>query len=125
MRNSLTFAIKNKQVMEKTCLRTVIGNIQNKATRLSVEINDNLCFKEVKDAISGNCETLKYRENQVLVDENAFLSKFLPKMMTESEIRTVIENSGLKGMPSIMKYLSANYAGLFDGKVAKSIALKQ
>lgn len=123
MRDCLTHAIKNQQTIEKTCLRTIIGGIQNKSKSQSVEISDAVCYKAVKDAISGNNETLKYRDSDVLKHENDFLSQFLPEMLSADRIKEIIDSSGLKDMPSIMKYLSTNYTGRFDGKLAKKIAL--
>lgn len=55
-----------------------------------------------------------------LTEENKFLSAYLPKPLTDSELIKIIKGKldvG-DGMPDIMKYLTANYKGRYDGKKA-------
>ena len=55
-----------------------------------------------------------------LTEENKFLSVYLPKPLADSELIKIIKGKldvG-DGMPDIMKYLTANYKGRYDGKKA-------
>lgn len=55
-----------------------------------------------------------------LTEENKFLSAYLPKPLADSELIKIIKGKldvG-DGMPDIMKYLTANYKGRYDGKKA-------
>ena len=48
------------------------------------------------------------------------LAAFLPKMLSEEEIKAIIASLEDKSMPSIMKYFKANYDGKVDmGLVSK------
>jgi len=58
--------------------------------------------------------------------EIEILNGYLPKQMTEDELRSVIsdfkaENIGAN-VGSIMSFLKTNYAGLYDGKMASQLA---
>lgn len=55
-----------------------------------------------------------------LTEENKFLSIYLPKPLADSELIKIIKGKldvG-DGMSDIMKYLTANYKGRYDGKKA-------
>lgn len=54
--------------------------------------------------------------------ENEILSEYLPKMLSEEELKTVILSYGTKNMGEIMKQLKANHAGMYDGQLASKIA---
>ena len=49
------------------------------------------------------------------------MNEFLPKMLTEDELKEVIKASGLNNIGQIMKYLKENYNGLYDGKIASKL----
>ena len=53
------------------------------------------------------------------------ISKYLPKMMSEAEIRSEIEKLSDKSIPSIMKHFKANFDGKADmglvNKIARSL----
>ena len=55
----------------------------------------------------------------------ATVEKYLPKMLSDEEIKKIIEGLDDKTMPSVMKYFKANYAGKVDmravGNVLKSL----
>ena len=53
--------------------------------------------------------------------EMNIMSEFLPKMMTEDELKGVIQASGCDNIGAVMKYLKENYNGLYDGKMASKL----
>lgn len=55
-----------------------------------------------------------------LTEENKFLSIYLPKPLADSELIKLIKDRMDEGekMPDIMKFLTANYKGRYDGKRA-------
>lgn len=55
------------------------------------------------------------------VKEIEVMSEFLPKMMSENEIKEAIKASGCNNIGGIMKYLKENYNGLYDGKMASKL----
>lgn len=55
-----------------------------------------------------------------LTEENKFLSIYLPKPLADSELIKIIKDRMDEGdkMPDIMKFLTTNYKGRYDGKKA-------
>jgi uncharacterized protein YqeY len=58
-----------------------------------------------------------------LKKENDYLETFLPKQLSEDELFALINSQVQSGsnMPKVMKYLSENYKGRYDGKTAAKI----
>lgn len=50
------------------------------------------------------------------------IKKYLPKMLTEEEINSLIEKLSDKSIPSIMKYFKANYDGKVDMGLVNKLA---
>lgn len=69
---------------------------------------------------AGRAETVESLNRQL-----ATVEKYLPKMLSDEEIKKIIEGLEDKTMPSVMKYFKANYAGKVDmravGNVLKSL----
>lgn len=69
---------------------------------------------------AGRTETVESLNRQL-----ATVEKYLPKMLSDEEIKKIIEGLDDKTMPSVMKYFKANYAGKVDmravGNVLKSL----
>lgn len=65
----------------------------------------------------GNLEQVKEINKQ-----KEILAKYLPKMLSEEEIKDVIAKMLDKSIPSVMKYFKANYAGKVDMQLVNKIA---
>lgn len=63
----------------------------------------------------GNVEEVKSISEQIVA-----ISKYLPKMLSEEEIRNEISKLDDKSIPSVMRHFKAN----FDGKVDMSLVNK-
>jgi hypothetical protein len=63
---------------------------------------------------------------QAVKREIMILNEYLPQQMDESQLRTAIEMFKAENpdanMGSIMAHLKANFAGLYDGKMASQLA---
>ena len=77
---------------------------------------------EEKEAFekAGREDTVRSLENQI-----AAIEKYLPKMMSEEEIRAVIAARPDKAFPAVMKHFKTEYAGKCDmaevNKVLRSL----
>lgn len=77
---------------------------------------------EEKEAFekAGREDTVRSLENQI-----ASIEKYLPKMMSEDDIRAVIMTLPDKSVPSVMRHFKAEYAGKCDmaevNKVLRSL----
>ena len=68
---------------------------------------------------AGRIENVKSLEKQIEV-----VGKYLPKLMTEEQIREVITALEDKSIPNVMKHFKMNYQGKADMKTVSEIAKK-
>lgn len=128
-------AMKSKDKDARACLSTVISkvmllDIENR--KKNVETTDadvvrliQKTIKELNDEIKmftegGREDSAKGSQYQIDV-----LSKYLPKMMSEDEIRKVIDGLEDKSMKNVMMTFKKDYAGKVDmslvSKIVKSL----
>lgn len=128
----------NVQAMKdkNTIARSIFGVVTNKHLLQSIEkrkaggeMTDAdmvaILQKTIKE-LNEEAENYAKVGNQAQVEEinaqKAILEKYLPKMMSEDEIKAVIADLDDKSMPSIMKHFKANYAGKVDMQLVNKIA---
>ena len=70
--------------------------------------------KEIIGIDSSKTEALSF--------ENGLYEQYIPKQLTEDEIRTILEDLGPDNIGSAMKFMSDTHTGRYDGKVAAFIA---
>ena len=69
-----------------------------------------------------------YKEcNHIEINElqKALIEQYLPKLMSEDDIRKIISSLEDKSMPSVMKHFKMNYDGQVDMSVVSRIARGQ
>ena len=77
-------------------------------------------IKELEEEISGFEKANRPEQVKELNDQKSVISKYLPKMMSDDEIRAEISKLEEKSIPSIMKHFKANFMGKCDmGTVSK------
>ena len=127
-------AMRNKEALKRDALRAVVSDIKlsMKETKKDLTEEEQLAVlnkhvKQVKESIeaytSGNREDLAAPEHEKL----AVLSAFLPKQMTEEEVRALIEktieeqslDTSNKGL--LMKNLMPLFKGKADGKMVNTL----
>lgn len=120
--------LKN-QNRDNVIIHTLLSTIIGECERIGKNPSENVIVGVIQKMVKNNEETLKEcpidRTDiiKTLKTENEFMSQFLPKMLTDSELTALIgsqTSQGLK-MPAIMKYLSANYKGRYDSRNAIKI----
>lgn len=108
-----------------TLLSTIIGECEQISKDPSNNEIIGIMQKMYKDNNTTLSECLNSHPEQaaVLMKENEFIEIYLPKQLTESELTALIGSQISNGMrmPEIMKYLSINYKGQYDGKLAVKI----
>jgi len=110
-------AFKNAEKKKATILSTVIGEFD----RIGKNLSDDEYIRIIKKIIN-NCKECKQEE------EIKIISEYLPKMISEEELKKIIEDycnlnnlKEKKDIGIIMKYLKENYSGKYDGKTANKI----
>lgn len=117
-------ARKTKDQLSAKALTTVIGEVENLAKQKNSKgLNDQTVMKVLKKNMDSVKENIDERgSTEELETELKLLESFYPKMLTVDEIRNIKKEIGATDKKTLMPYLSKNYAGLFDGKVASEIA---
>lgn len=106
-------------------LSTIIGECE----QISKNPSNDQIISIIQKMYKDNNITLQSLtdDRKELIDnlkrENNYLETFLPKQLTEDELYALINSQVQSGnnMPKVMKYLSENYKGRYDGKTAARI----
>lgn len=120
----LKTAMKEKDIVARDTLRVLKGEIdraeQSKDGR--VELTDEDIISIVKKSIHG------VRMTTCDPEEIAVLERYMPKQLTEDEMKTYVEKfaktHGIKdmsGMGRIMTHFADNFSGQYDGKELSAI----
>ena len=110
-------------VLTKYKLQEVEARSQGK------EIGDAECLsiiqkvlKELSDEKEGYLKVNNQERADKITKQEEVLKGYLPKQLSEEEIRKEIACLEDKSIPSIMKYFKANFAGKVDMSLVSSIA---
>lgn len=116
--------------------RAIYGVVMNKMLLASIELKKD--GKELTDVDSVQIlqktikELTEEKENYVKCGNNVeadniekqkeILTKYLPKMLSDDEIKNIIAGLDDKSIPSVMKHFKENYAGKCDMGAVNRIA---
>lgn len=128
--NSLIQARKNHQELEKNILALLYTNLKNKAIDLRVEeLSDSDTIniikkvsKQLDEEIESNVRVNRMEKVNDLSYQKNLIEKYLPKQLSEDEIRNILNSLEDKSIPSVMKYFKTNYNGLVDMSLVSKIA---
>ena len=77
-------------------------------------------IKELDEEKESYLKAGRAEQAESIATQKALIEKYLPKLMSEEEIRKVIDGLEDKSMPAVMKHFKLN----FDGKVDMSLVSK-
>ena len=125
-------ALKNKDKVARAVLSVVINKYRVAAIELKAQGKEatdadlvkviNKVVKELDEEKAGYEKLGRNEDAQGIENQKAIISKYLPKLMSEDEIRQVIASLEDKSMPSVMKHFKANYDGKVDMSLVSKIA---
>ncbi len=125
-------AIKDKNSIARTIYGVVINKymLQNiEKRKMGQELTDadmvailQKTIKELSEETENYSKVGNLTQVEEINSQKAILEKYLPQMMSEDEIRQIINGLEDKTMPGIMKYFKANYAGKVDMQLVNKIA---
>lgn len=119
-------AMKDKDLIKKNLLTTLLGEIQNKWQDKSLKPDDTFVLSFVKIFKDKAEESLAMVQTDQAKEEINILSSFLPTMLTVEELTDIIKNlltqeiSGNK-LAFVMSHLKTHYPAQYDGKVASTL----
>ena len=125
-------ALKDKD----TNARTIYGIVSNKAMLETIkkrEKGEELCDSDVIQIIQKTIKELteeaeNYKkvgnttEETNILNQKEILERYLPKMMSNEEIREIIASLEDKSIGNVMKHFKTNYAGKCDMKAVSETA---
>lgn len=122
IKEDLLAARKNKNAKVLSLLSLVVSEYEMAASKNKTATVESV----IKKIIQSNEESLKYRSNQDLVEENELLDGYLPKYLTEKEIQQHLSNIEMtnsfgKNMGNAMSYFKKNNLAVDSVTVKKVI----
>ena len=78
-------------------------------------------LKELADEKEGYAKVNNLDRVNDISKQEEVLSKYLPKQLSEQEIRDIINSLEDKSVPNVMKHFKTNYAGQVDMSLVNSI----
>ena len=79
-------------------------------------------IKELDEEKESYARAGRSEEVENIVTQNSLIEKYLPKLMSEEEIRKVIDSLEDKSIPAVMKHFKMNYDGKADMSLVSKIA---
>ena len=125
------FSMKEKNRAAVSALEVVITKIMTatidkraKGEELSEADINTIIQKAEKELIEereGYAKAGRTENVEALNAQLEVLKKYLPKLLSEEEVRAIILSLEDKSVPSVMKHFKANYAGKVDMKMVNTI----
>ena len=124
-------ALKNHDVNARSVLSVLLNKIklaeiENRTQNAPLTDADVVAvlqktLKELAEEKEAFQKANRAENVRVLEEQIAFLSAYLPKMMTAEEIKAEILTLDDKSVPSVMKHFKANFAGKCDMREVQAV----
>ena len=82
-------------------------------------------IKELDEEKEAYAKAGRTEEVENIVTQKSLIEKYLPKLMSEEEIKKVIDSLEDKSIPAVMKHFKMNYDGKADMSLVSKIARGQ
>ena len=128
-------ALKNQEKEKAGVLRLLISKCKNKAIELGHDLSEQEVVKVLQTAAKQHKESIKmYKEGNrddlvnAEMNELQFVESYLPAMMDEKDVRSLIEGvvqevgaTQMSDFGKVMPQVMKKGAGKIDGNIAQSI----
>lgn len=101
----------------KNLLSTIIGELD----RITKNPTEDQIMKVIKKLYESNKECMKDSNDESLKIESDFLSQFIPKELSDEEIKNIVNSENLPNIGAYMKYFKENYSNQYNGSKVKDI----
>ena len=116
--------------------RAILSVVLSKYKLMEIELNScgkemsdldttkllNKIIKELNEELEGYKKVDNVEQVKAIEEQSELIKQYLPKMMSEKEVRDEIEKLPIKNIPSIMKHFKANFEGKVDMALVNAIA---
>ena len=124
-------ALKCKDTVARGVLSVVMNKYKLQEVELKAsgkEIGDKellaiiqKTLKELADEKEGYLRVNNQERANAISRQEEILNAYLPKQLSEEEIRSIINSLEDKSVPSVMKHFKMNYAGQVDMSLVNSV----
>ena len=124
-------AMKARDNTARAVLSVVLTKYKNQEVELRAqgkEIGDKellaiiqKTLKELSDEKEGYAKVNNLVKVEEISKQEAVLNGYLPKQLSEQEIRDIISSLEDKSVPNVMKHFKMNYAGQVDMGLVNSV----
>ena len=125
-------ALKNRDQVARAIYSVLLSKYKTLDIELKAqgkEANDNdmvklisKTIKELDEEKASYEKAGRAQEVQNIETQKALIEKYLPKLMSEEEIKKIIDSLDDKTIPSVMKHFKLNYDGKVDMSLVSKIA---
>ena len=125
-------AMKQKDKEKVSALNVIITKImsltiEKRATGAEVTEQDvdtllQKAEKELTEEREGFLKAGREENVKSLTSQIEIIKQYLPKLLSEDEIKAIIESLDDKSLPSVMKHFKQNYQGKADMRLVNAIA---
>ncbi len=125
-------ALKNHDKIARAILSVVYGKCKNESIEKGLNAKSlpdedvlhiiQKTIKELDEEKAGYLKVNRMESAEEIDKQKKVLEVYLPKQLTEDEIRAEIEKLEDKKIPSVMKHFKANFAGKCDMGLVSKIA---
>lgn len=126
-------ALRTKDYMKRSVLGQLFDKAEKEAKKSNREMTDDDIVSAAKKIIEGLGETRKFlidakapredERHQTLNTEEAILTPYVPKQMSEEELLTAVTAAKIeKNKGKVMAFFKANFLNQYDGATAAKAA---
>ena len=133
--NEMYLSMKSGDKTKANALRTLVSKLKDQQIKLRKDISDEEALKVIKTLVKQRKESaqifLKAGREELAQKENletSILEKYLPKMISDDEIRVLVEGivkeigaKDLSDIGKVMPLVMKRGKGKVDGKLANDI----
>lgn len=133
--NEMYLSMKSGDKTKANALRTLVSKLKDQQIKLRKDISDEEALKVIKTLVKQRREStkifLKAGREELAEQENleiSILEKYLPKMISDDEIRVLVEGivkeigaKDLSDIGKVMPLVMKRGKGKIDGKLANDI----
>ena len=109
--------VSNKYKLQEVELKAAEKEIGDKEMLAIIQKT----LKELADEKEGYLKVNNTERANAIARQEEILSAYLPKQLSEDEIRSIIASLEDKSVPSVMKHFKTNYAGQVDMSLVNSV----
>ena len=127
IKNDRTEARLSKSSVKSSLLTTLVGEIENYSTSAlsKGKTSNQICLEVLAKFLKNNLDfqSLVTDESKLslLKHEASFIESYLPKLLTDEEILSIINSNNLVGIGPTMKFFKENYFSKYDPTKLKNM----